>query len=114
MGVVVLAIVMTAIGAIVWPGGPSRRARSASVQSKGVASVQWKAVASVRVPVAAVPAARYPEACLSVGIALHDPRFGRASFDRTIPCVSRFEASTGERARPPVHSSAWYAVRRHT
>lgn len=28
----------------------------------------------------------YPLRCLSVAIALHDPRFARADFDRTLPC----------------------------
>jgi hypothetical protein len=29
----------------------------------------------------------YPLGCLSVEIALHDPRFGRADFDRRLACV---------------------------
>jgi len=28
----------------------------------------------------------YPLGCVGVAIALHDPRFGRADFDRTLPC----------------------------
>jgi hypothetical protein len=28
----------------------------------------------------------YPTGCLSVGVALHDPRFGRPDFDRTLAC----------------------------
>ena len=51
--------------------------------------------------------------CVSVGIAFHDPRFGRASFDRRFPCLRGFDADSqgGGRAlgRPPV-----VAIRRHT
>ena len=31
-------------------------------------------------------AGRYPLRCLSVAIALHDPRFARSAFDRAIRC----------------------------
>ena len=41
------------------------------------------------VRVVAASIAAYPIGCLSVAIALHDPRFTRASFDRTLPCVRR-------------------------
>ena len=51
--------------------------------------------------------------CVSVGIAFHDPRFGRASFDRRFPCLRGFDAYSqgGGRAlgRAPV-----LAIRRHT
>jgi hypothetical protein len=49
-----------------------------------------------------------------VGIAFHDPRFGRASFDRTIPCLRGLVAFTGQRTRRAVHPRAWFAIRRHT
>ena len=29
--------------------------------------------------------------CVSVGIAFHDPRFGRAGFDRRFPCLRGFD-----------------------
>ncbi len=44
--------------------------------------------------------------CVSVGVAFHDPRFGRTSFDRRFPCLRGIVA--------PVHSVASYAARRHT
>jgi hypothetical protein len=44
--------------------------------------------APVRAPGAAGVAAAYgyPLKCLSVAIALHDPRFARADFDHAVPC----------------------------
>lgn len=35
----------------------------------------------------AVGVSGYALGCVSVGVALHDPRFGRADFDRRLPCV---------------------------
>ncbi|HUA03289.1 MAG TPA: hypothetical protein VMB27_05245 [Solirubrobacteraceae bacterium] len=49
-------------------------------------------------------ASPYPVTCVSVAIALHDPRFARASFDRTLPCARGLAAGGG---RP----RAWRAVR---
>ncbi|MBV8217398.1 MAG: hypothetical protein JO325_02960 [Solirubrobacterales bacterium] len=54
----------------------------------------------------AAPGSRYPLTCVSVAIALHDPRFMHASFDRTIPCARGLD-SGGARPRP------WRAVRGH-
>jgi hypothetical protein len=48
-----------------------------------------------------------------VGIAFHDLRFGRARFDRTIPCLRRL-AFTGRGTRRAVHPRAWFDIRRHT
>lgn len=50
----------------------------------------------------------YPIGCLSVEIALHDARFDRAAFDRSLPCVrdvrrgqSRLSGRARRRASPP-------------
>jgi hypothetical protein len=55
----------------------------------------------------------YPLACVGIGVALHDPRFGRASFDRAFPCVRGLDDPIGAGgrvlARPPD-----LAIRRHT
>jgi hypothetical protein len=52
--------------------------------------------------------------CQIVGIAFHDPRFGRPSFDRTIPCLRGFDASTEAEGRVLPARPPDLAIRRHT
>ena len=86
-----LAVVAVAIGSVVGAGSPSGASQPAgAVQSRALG---------------VAPGARYPLTCDGMAIALHDPRFARASFDRTIPCMRGLEAGGG---RP----RAWRAARR--
>jgi hypothetical protein len=72
------------------PRGPTLRKRIGAL----LARASPRAIACfaiLAVAVAAVGAATLRgggrAGCVSVGIAFHDPRFGRASFDRRFPCL---------------------------
>ena len=49
--------------------------------------------------VGAAAADGYPLRCLSVAIALHDPRFARSDFDRRLPCGRHPRYATAESHR---------------
>jgi hypothetical protein len=70
---IVAAAIAAAVAATSLRGGMPRRAASAT---------------PAPVPTVATAHA-YPLACLSVAIALHDPRFARPSFDSRLPCERR-------------------------
>ncbi len=96
------------------PRGPTVRQRIAALLPR-VSIRMITGLAALAVVVAAVGGLTLrPSAsgCVSVGIAFHDPRFGRASFDRRFPCLRGFDpdSQAGSRVlgRPPV-----LAIRRH-
>ncbi|HTP19330.1 MAG TPA: hypothetical protein VMJ65_06975 [Solirubrobacteraceae bacterium] len=66
-------------------GGQSRPPTSARDHSSAPVG------AATLAPTAA--ASTYPLVCVSLTIALHDARFTRANFDRTIRCVRRHDLS---------------------
>jgi hypothetical protein len=97
------------------PRGPTVRQRIAALLPR-VSARMITCLAALAVVVAAVGGLTLrgsATGCVSVGIAFHDPRFGRASFDRRFPCLRGFDAHSqgGGRVlgRPPV-----LAIRRHT
>jgi hypothetical protein len=90
---------------VIADGRPPRQARSYRGRTLAVAGALTAAVAAVliatgsgsrdhtRRAAARAPGPRgvaaaygYPLRCLSVAIALHDPRFARADFDHAVPC----------------------------
>lgn len=73
---VLAAVIVTVLLATELPGGD--HSRDALRRAPGPAGV--------------AAAYGYPLRCLSVAIALHDPRFARADFDRAVPC-GRFTGS---------------------
>jgi hypothetical protein len=62
--------------------GPVKSPREQSSPAVGAATVAPAAAAST-----------YPLVCVSLTIALHDARFTRANFDRTIRCVRQHDVS---------------------
>ena len=78
------------------PRGPTVRQRIAARLPR-VSTRMIACLAAVAVAVAAVGALTLrasTSGCVSVGIAFHDPRFGRASFDRRFPCLRGFDANS--------------------
>jgi hypothetical protein len=106
--VVAVVIVIAAVGGIaLWraPSGFDRSERGPSNNAARMAGTPAHASAG---------APADPAGCMIVGIALHDPRFGRPNFDRQFPCLRLFDALTSRHggrvlARPPD-----LATRRHT
>jgi hypothetical protein len=105
-GLAAVAIVTAAAGGVMLPGGRIGSARGDHGRSSNPSPARVVS-ASAATPV-------YSGACMIVGIAFHDPRFGRATFDRTIPCLRGLVAFTGQRTRRAVHPRGWFAIRRHT
>jgi hypothetical protein len=87
-GVIAAAVVGALVLALAL-GGRGRAVSHASARSRGGS-------------VAVAPAAQYPVRCLSVAIALHDPRFARAGFDQTVPCGRHHGHVVASRSRPAV------------
>ncbi len=80
------------------PRGPTVRQRiGALLPRAGPRTIAFLATLAVVVAVGAVGAITLRRTgragCVNVGIAFHDPRFGRASFDRKFPCLRGFDAT---------------------
>jgi hypothetical protein len=97
------------------PRGPTVRQRIAARLPR-VSTRIITCLVTVAVAVAAVGGLTLragTSGCVSVGIAFHDPRFGRASFDRRWPCLRGFDAGSQAGGRV-LGRSPVLAIRRHT
>lgn len=97
------------------PRGPTVRQRIAARLPR-VSTRMITCLVTVAVAVAAVGALKLrasTSGCVSVGIAFHDPRFGRASFDRRFPCLRGFDANSQAGGRV-LGRSPVLAITRHT
>jgi hypothetical protein len=88
-----VAIVIAAVAGITLTGGRTGPARGERRQVSSPSPVR-------------VVAGAIPLGCVSIGVALHDPRFGRASFDRRFPCLRRSVGFGGRDQRGSRHSRA--------